>query len=125
MHRVLKLCLLFLFAVDGFVPKSPLKGFSPTSNVANSKKFSPVSKVVLNSQYQAVNPSVGFRNRVKSIWQKVIPQRNKDEAKAGFSKRRVLLGAAAFVVSILARPVVTLAMGAMGGSKGPVAPMER
>ncbi|CAJ1958656.1 unnamed protein product [Cylindrotheca closterium] len=68
---------------------------------------------------------IGFRNRLRSAWQKVMPQRNNDSTRAGLSKRRVVFGAAAFVVSMLARPLVTLAMGGMGGSKGPVAPMER
>eukprot|EP00526_Cylindrotheca_closterium_P007404 CAMPEP_0113660596 /NCGR_PEP_ID=MMETSP0017_2-20120614/32986_1 /TAXON_ID=2856 /ORGANISM="Cylindrotheca closterium" /LENGTH=691 /DNA_ID=CAMNT_0000575245 /DNA_START=94 /DNA_END=2169 /DNA_ORIENTATION=+ /assembly_acc=CAM_ASM_000147 len=125
MHRVLRLCLLFLFSVDGFVPKSPLRSVSRSSNVASSNNFSPAPKTVLNSQCQEVTSRIGFRNRVKSAWQKVILQRNNKNTKAGLSKRRVLFGAAAFVVSLMARPLASLAMGAMGGSKGPVAPMER
>ena len=127
LHRFLGLCLLFLFSVDGFVPKSPLRSLSPASDVASSKNFKPLPKSVLNSQYHEVThrTRIGFRNRVTSAWQKVMPQRNKDNNKAGLSKRRVLFGAAAFIVSMLARPIASLAMGGMGGSKGPVAPMER
>lgn len=124
MYRVIGLCLIFLLSVDGFVPKYPLTTVSPYCNVA-STKFRPLPKTALDSEYQEVTPRLGFRNRVKSAWQSVIPQRNKAHVKAGLTKRRAVFGVAAFVVSMLARPVLTLAMGGMGGPKGPVAPMER
>lgn len=39
--------------------------------------------------------------------------------------RALLLGVASMAISMLVKPSVALAMGAMGGSKGPVAPMQR
>lgn len=111
--------------VDGFVPKSPLKSFSPSSNVATYKSISPIPNTILNSQLHESAPRTGFRSRVKSVWQRVIPKGKNNNHKVQLSKRRILFGAAAFVVSMFARPVTTLAMGAMGGSKGPVAPMSR
>lgn len=71
------------------------------------------------------------RNRIKSAWKKkrtgVVNGKDNHKNKNETMRRRrtSVIGIASVLVTLLARPAMTLAMGAMGGTKGPVAPMSR
>lgn len=74
------------------------------------------------SKSPEVAPQAGFRNRVKTTLNNVFQPGTK---KQRLRRRSIMVGVASALVALFVRPAITLAMGGMGGSKGPVAPMER
>jgi hypothetical protein len=102
--------------IQGFVPASLS---ASKHSLSASKKIRPIHSFH-SKNYDECTSRIGFRNRLKSSWKKIASQKNEK-----IRRRTMVVSAASVLVTLLARPTITLAMGAMGGSKGPVAPMQR
>ena len=70
-----------------------------------------------------IDKSGGFINRFKFFQEKIRGVCRKPDGK--IARRAMLVSVASALVALLGQPTKALAMGAMGGSKGPVAPMQR
>jgi hypothetical protein len=122
-NSILAILVAFCFfsGIDGFVPSLTTRTFSESKHLMAPTRFRSTTSLQALRSHQ-VAPRIGFRNRVKKTWKKVFQQGSKKQT---LRRRTVLLSAASALVALLARPAVTLAMGAIGGTKGPVTPMER
>eukprot|EP00980_Cylindrotheca_fusiformis_P023194 scaffold10201_cov119-Cylindrotheca_fusiformis.AAC.11 len=117
---ILLSCLIF--GIDGFVPSSRTTPFSQSKNL-NGVTNIPSKIFLQDSMSHQVANRIGFRNRLKKTWKQVFTSRIAPKQK--LRRRTLLVGVASVLSTLLVRPAITLAMGAMGGTKGPVAPMER
>jgi hypothetical protein len=122
-NSILAILVAFCFfsGIDGFVPSLTTRTFSESKHVMAPTRIRSTTSLQALRSHQ-VAPRIGFRNRVKTTWKKVFQQENKKQT---LRRRTMLLSAASALVTLLARPAITLAMGGMGGTKGSVAPMER
>ena len=89
------------------------------------------SEVMATQRSRRSLPRVaGIRNRI-SQWMPSSRNNNNKQRNVTSSKRRrqryrrICLAFASLAVSLAVKPTIALAMGAMGGSKGPVAPVSR
>ena len=100
--------------------RSPSSAKPFSSNQSPLFTAAPISTQGSDGEEQS-HPNL-FRRARRRIGSALSGMKQKTSA---VGRRTMLVGMASFLVTMLARPTMTLAMGAMGGSSGPVAPMAR
>ncbi len=130
---ILLLCIALAFRdCNGFGVSKRIfsKKFSPKIQHVPT---SPYCKTVAKSSFQAAKyRHDGSKNTRWSSWLNPIPKLRKIAHRfplsksARLSNRTLFISAVSVLVALVVRPTLALAMGGgMGGSKGPVAPMQR
>ena len=87
----------------------------PSSKLSSTASFKEKAEIE-----ESLN-RLGFKTRLASLRGKI--RRKKYDSRVG--RKAMVVSVASALVALLASPARCLAMGAMGGSTGPVAPMQR
>jgi hypothetical protein len=128
--RVVTILCLLIGGVDGFSVSKCI--FSRRASASPKVEHIPLLPSTRIPSIRSIKASVGdaeshkrggFRNRVTSLRENIRGPWRKSDGKVG--RRAMLVSVASALVALLARPTRALAMGAMGGTKGPVAPLQR